>query len=189
MPPLVDMLTLDTEECPCTVDNCPVVIARRRLARMTPRQAVAVAAGEGPNSPLLFQVAMATLDDHRYRRSGATKMYVQHILQEQKIEGKAHWEIPMMGLINVYAAVHQSRTEIEDAAILREFHSSFHQILEIIFKDFHFLTPAGKVGDSRRTLVSKFLLFSRDDPETRRYVTQNSAGRNCPISPFSQVDV
>jgi len=89
----------------------------------------------------------------------------------------------------LYAAVHQSRTEIEDAAILREFHSSFHQILEIIFKDFHFLTPAGKVGDSRRTLVSKFLLFSRDDPEIRRYVTQNSAGRNYPISPFSQVDV
>lgn len=165
---LVD-LSLGTD-CPCTLETCPSVIAARRLAMLQPRQAVAIAAKEPPDSMLLFQIAVATLSDSRYRQYGATKVFIQHILQQQKIESpRTHWEYSLVGLINIYVSIFQSHSEIQNASILEEIYSSWPKIVDTMSKDYHLLTPPGKVGDARRTLVSKFLLLSVKDARIKRY--------------------
>ncbi|KDR68689.1 hypothetical protein GALMADRAFT_160763 [Galerina marginata CBS 339.88] len=173
----MDYVPTGTANCPCTDDTCPTFIAQRRLQRLGPRASVAAAADEQPDSPFLTQLANITLSDPHIRRSGAATMFIRHILEgkstdntdsDSDSERKRHWEIPAMGIINIFAGIFQSHSEVQDAAILREIHSSYRGILEVIWKDFPSLSPAGPAGDSRRFVAAKMINFFLHNAEMKR---------------------
>ncbi|KAF8961728.1 hypothetical protein BDZ97DRAFT_1827719 [Flammula alnicola] len=167
--PDVDWLPPRSGDCPCTFNTCPSVIAACKLARLQPRwQAVIVAGKESPTSVFLLKVANATITDPRYRRSGAATIFIRHILQGKTTDGNPHWESSVMGIINVFASIIQTHSEVQDAAIIREVHASYHSILDIIWKDFHFLTGQGTVADTRRAITSKMIGFFARDPDMKR---------------------
>ncbi|KDR68687.1 hypothetical protein GALMADRAFT_146041 [Galerina marginata CBS 339.88] len=165
----MDFLPGDADDCQCTFDTCPTLIAQRKLTRLGPRKSVVLAAKEAPDSLFLKELAIATLSDSRFRRSGAATMFIRHILQAKSTESRRHWEIPAMGIINVLVGIYEEGAEYQDVAILQDIHSSYWGILDVIWKDFSTLSPSGATGDLRRCLVAKLIDNFLHDAEMKRY--------------------
>lgn len=95
-------------------------------------------------------------------------MFIRHILQGKSTDGKAPWENSVIGLINVFASIVQTNSQVQDAAILREMYEAYPRIIETIWKDFHLLTGTGRIVDNRRAVTSKLIGFYAQDPQMKR---------------------
>ncbi|KDR80428.1 hypothetical protein GALMADRAFT_242864 [Galerina marginata CBS 339.88] len=126
--------------------------------------AIVAAAREVPEPHFLSHIAMGTLVDPRFRRSGAATMFLGHILQDHSTKGTRIWENASVGIINVLSGIYQSESEVRDAAILQEIHSSYRGILDVFWKNFSTLTQVGVTADSRRAIVAKLFHHFLCDP-------------------------
>ncbi|CAA7271212.1 unnamed protein product [Cyclocybe aegerita] len=166
-------------DCPCTLPTCPAFIAKTRLANMQPRQAVVAASRDTPDSIFFGLVAAATLCDPRYRRAGAGKVFVDHLVSGlgRSTGVRPHWEYLVMGIINVLAPILPSDAERQDVAICQSIYPFHSRIVDTLLADFDYLTQKDDVGDSRRFLVAKMLLLFMDDPETKRHMCKEKTLR------------
>ncbi|CAA7268269.1 unnamed protein product [Cyclocybe aegerita] len=157
------------QDCPCTLPACPFFIAEQRLARLDPRAAVRELAKESPTSPFTLKVAMAALVDAQYRRAGAGTAFMGQ-LSHRSTGDRPHWDYPLRGIISIFTAIYRDSDaprQGEDADVLKDTVSKYPVFVEAITRDFHFLTPADKMGDYRRCTVGGALLFFIDDPATK----------------------
>ena len=157
--------------CPCDVHSCPSMIqASRSVDQMHPRLAVATAAKEAPTSAFVNRVAVATLHYPYYRRAGAAKMFIRHILSGQRSTDYPHWYHSAIGIVNVFDGIYKDNTQIEDAAILQELHSSYWKILDVFWEERHFLQGEGPLPDERRVIVSEVIGMYLRNPRLKLYV-------------------
>ena len=173
----MEFLPDTSEDCHCTFDECPTIIAQRRLARMSPRQAVIAASKEDPTSHFMNHISRIAMSKPSYRRSGLTPVFLKHIINGKSTAegGKRYWEYPMMGLINIFAGIYQTNSQNvpEDVIILREMFAKQKEVIDVLSKEMPFLTKAGPANDGRRSIAGKYINYLTRDPATTKYVYQN----------------
>lgn len=147
-----------------------MIQASRSVDQMHPRLAVATAAKEAPTSAFVNRVAVATLHYPYYRRAGAAKMFIRHILSGQRSTDYPHWYHSAIGIVNVFDGIYKDNTQIEDAAILQELHSSYWKILDVFWEERHFLQGEGPLPDERRVIVSEVIGMYLRNPRLKLYV-------------------
>ena len=80
-------------------------------------------------------------------------------IQEEPYRPKrCHWELPLVGLLNVlYAIRRDGQTGREDLAIVKQIQGDYRKILDVITRDLPKLLPAGAHADHMRNTIVKTL--------------------------------
>ena len=140
---------------------------------MTPKAAVAAAAKELPISPFVCLVAAEARIDPCYRRAGAARMFLQHLLNGRRREDFPHWYYPLMGIVNIWDGICEDESEEQDFAILERLRSAYWKILEIIWDDRHFLLESSDpMADDWKAIVSFFFKFYLNDLRSKKCVVK-----------------